>query len=112
MDSFGQRIQQIRKQRGITQQALGTAIGVDKRVISKYEKDQTVPSVLVAKEIAKALDVSLDFLIGSDKALFIDDSEVINLLKNYNGLSEEVKNTFKNMLKALNIYSQVKGSVT
>lgn len=111
MDTFGSRVQAIRKQRNITQQELGVAIGVDKRVISKYEKDQTIPSVLVAKEIAKALDTSLDFLIGSDKALFIDDNEVINLLKGYNALNDDVKTTFKNMLKALNIYSQVKGSV-
>jgi len=111
MESFGKRIQDVRKRRGITQQYLGELIGVDKRVISKYEKDQTVPSVLVAKEIAKALDVSLDFLINSEKALFIDDHEVINLLKGYNSLNDEVKDTMKNMLKALNIYSNVKGSV-
>ena len=111
MSTFGQKIQTIRKQRNITQQQLGEAIGVDKRVISKYEKDQTIPSVLVAKEIASALDVSLDFLIGSDKALFIDDHEVINLLKGYNSLSDDVKHTFKDILKALNIYSKVKGSV-
>lgn len=111
MENFGKRIQSVRKERGITQQQLGQSIGVDKRVISKYEKGQTVPSVLVAKDIAMALDVSLDFLIGSDKALFIDDNEVINLLKGYNSLNDEVKDTFKNMLKALNIYSQVKGSV-
>jgi Predicted transcription factor, homolog of eukaryotic MBF1 len=111
MNTFGTRIAEVRKQRALTQQQLGKAIGVDKRVISKYEKDQTVPSVLVAKEIALALDVSLDYLIGSDKALFIDDNEVIHLLKNYNTLEEEVKSTFKNMLKALNIYSQVKETV-
>lgn len=111
MQSFGKRIQSVRKDRGITQQQLGEVIGVDKRVISKYEKDQTVPSVLVAKEIASALDISLDYLINSDKALFIDDNEVIHLLKNYNSLSDEVKDTFKNMLKALNIYSQVRDTV-
>ena len=109
--TFGQRIIEVRKQRGITQQQLGQAVGVDKRVISKYEKDQTIPSVITAFAIAQSLDVSLDYLTGSDKALFIDDSEVIHLLKNYNSLEGEVKATVKNMLKALNIYSQVKESV-
>ena len=95
----------------MTQQALGEAIGVDKRVISKYEKNQTVPSVTVANAIANALDVSLDYLIGSDRALFIDDKEVINLLKNYNNLPASEKETVKNMLKALNVYSKVKETV-
>jgi len=79
--------------------------------------------LLLPPEAADILGIAAQQLTGSSffscyllcqrgKALFIDDSEVINLLKNYNGLSEEVKSTFKNMLKALNIYSQVKGSVT
>ena len=111
MSTFGERIVEIRKMRNLTQQELGEAIGVDKRVISKYEKNQTVPSVMVANSIANSLDVSLDYLIGSDKALFIDDNEIIGLLKNYNSLNDDVKETVKNMLKALNIYSQVKESV-
>ncbi len=104
--TFGERIIEVRKKRGMTQQELGKAIGVDKRVISKYEKNQNVPSVMVAFEIAKALEISLDFLISSDKALFIDDKELINLLKNYNNLSDNAKNTTKSILKALNLYSQ------
>ncbi len=108
MSTFGEKIIEIRKKRGITQQELGKSIGVDKRVISKYEKNQTVPSVTVAKDIASALDVSLDYLLSSDRALFIEDKEIIGLLKNYNNLKDDIKLTVKNMLKALNIYSQVK----
>ncbi len=104
--TFGGKIVEVRKKRGMTQQELGKIIGVDKRVISKYEKNQTVPSVMVAFEIAKALNVTLDFLISSDKPLFVDDKELVNLLKNYNTLSDDVKNTVKNILKALNLYSQ------
>ena len=108
---FGQKILEIRKKRGVTQQELGKAIGVDKRVISKYENGQTVPSVKVALEIATALNVSLDYLMGSDKALFIDDNEIIQLLRDYNSLTEEVKTTVKNMLRALNSYNKVSESL-
>jgi transcriptional regulator with XRE-family HTH domain len=111
MNDFGQKILEIRRQRNITQQELGKIIGVDKRVISKYEKGSTVPSVKVALQIATALDTSLDYLMGSDKALFIDDNEVIQLLKNYNGLTDDVKLTVKNMLKALTIYNKVSESI-
>ena len=111
MSDFGNRIIEVRKMRGITRQELGEAIGIDKRVISKYEKNQTIPSVMVANAIANALNVSLDYLIGSDKALFIDDNKVVNLLKNYNDLPESEKDTVKNVLKALNVYSKVKETV-
>jgi hypothetical protein len=59
----------------------------------------------------KTTGISLDYLIGSDKALFIDDKEVINLMKNYNELPDTEKETVKNMLKALNVYSKVKEMV-
>ena len=111
MSTFSDRIIEIRKKRGMTQQELGKAIGVDKRVVSKYEKGQTVPSVMMASDIAKALDISLDYLIGSDKALFIDDKEIVELLKNYDNLKDDVKETVKNMLKALNLYSKIKNSI-
>lgn len=111
MSDFGNRIIEVRKMRGMTRQELGEAIGIDKRVISKYEKNQTIPSVMVANAIANALNVSLHYLIGSYKALFIDDDEVINLLKNYNDLSESEKDTVKNVLKALKVYSKVKETV-
>ena len=111
MSTFGDKIIEVRKKRKMTQQDLGQAIGVDKRVISKYETNQTVPSVAVAQQIAQALGTSLDYLIGSDKALFIEDEEIIALLKKYDDLQDDVKTTVKNMLKALTLYSQVKSTV-
>lgn len=107
MADFGENMLTVRKQKGMTQQELGKVIGVDKRVISKYENGQTIPSIKVAIQIAQALQVSLDYLAGSDKSLFIDDQEIIQLLKNYNDLADDIKITLKNMLKALTIYSKV-----
>lgn len=107
MADFGENMLTVRKQKGMTQQELGKIIGVDKRVISKYENGQTIPSIKVAIQIAQALQVSLDYLAGSDKSLFIDDQEIIQLLKNYNDLADDIKITLKNMLKALTIYSKV-----
>jgi len=43
--------------------------------------------------------------------LFIDDKEIVELLKNYDSLKDDVKETVKNMLKALNLYSNVKSSL-
>jgi transcriptional regulator with XRE-family HTH domain len=43
--TFGQNIVAVRKKRGLTRQELGERIGVDKRLGTKYEKDQPVPSV-------------------------------------------------------------------
>jgi len=37
-------------------------------MIGKYERDDAVPSLEVARKIADALDVSLDYLAGKDSA--------------------------------------------
>lgn len=37
-------------------------------MIGKYERDDAIPSLEVARNIADALDVSLDYLVGKDEA--------------------------------------------
>lgn len=58
------RIMLSRKKAGLTQQQLAKAIGVQRAVISKYENGTIVPSIAQIGRIAKALDVSVSYLIG------------------------------------------------
>jgi len=39
LDGFGDRLAELRQRRGLTQTALGAAVGVSKRVIAYYEAD-------------------------------------------------------------------------
>ena len=61
---FGKRLSEIRRGRGMTQTELGNAAGVSKRVIVYYEQDdaQTPGAMLV--DLARALDVTTDELLG------------------------------------------------
>jgi transcriptional regulator with XRE-family HTH domain len=56
-------------------------IDIDKRIISRYETDKTIPSIDVAKKIANALEFSLDYLTELDYSLYINDQEMTELLK-------------------------------
>lgn len=40
---FAERLKQVRKERGLSQQALGEMIGVSKATISKYENQVKAP---------------------------------------------------------------------
>jgi transcriptional regulator with XRE-family HTH domain len=64
VQGFGARLAEIRKNRGLSQTELGQRIGVSKRVIVYYERENAQPpgSLLVA--LAKALRVSSDELLG------------------------------------------------
>ena len=45
--------------------ALGKVVGTSGAVIGRHERGEITPSVEIANKIAKALGVSLDFLIGN-----------------------------------------------
>ena len=61
--SFGKKLKQLRKEKGWSQDELAANAGIDGRQISRYENDRVMPSVDVVIKIAKAYDVSLDFLL-------------------------------------------------
>ena len=58
------RIKEARENSGFTQQKLAEAVGVTKTAIYYYEKGRKIPSADVLKNIALALNVSADYLLG------------------------------------------------
>jgi len=61
---LGDRITTLRKQKSMSQTDLAKATGVSREIIGRYERSEAVPSVEVAKKIADAFVVSLDYLVG------------------------------------------------
>lgn len=39
-------------------------LGIHKNVLGRYERNEVVPSIVIARKIADILDVSLDYLTG------------------------------------------------
>lgn len=74
------RIRICRKAAKITQQELADRIGVKRAVISKYETGAISPRVEVLQNIARALGVSVDTLLG--ETMYIDTVENISALLN------------------------------
>lgn len=54
----------LRKEKDWSQSVLATKSGVSREMIGKYERGEAVPSILAAKKIADAFEVSLDYLVG------------------------------------------------
>ena len=64
---FGQNIRQVRKQRGLTQVALGKLAGLSQSYISMLEGDQRPKvSAVNLKRIADALGVTMNELLKED----------------------------------------------
>jgi len=61
---FGQRLLDLRRQRGLTQVQLAEALGSTQRAISYYETVADYPPAEVVVELARVLEVSTDVLLG------------------------------------------------
>lgn len=66
MATMGERLQHMRKQKRMTQQELSRAAGVRRATISALESGKTQGlTVASARGLARALGVSLDWLVGT-----------------------------------------------
>ncbi len=64
--TIGERIKQARLKAECTQQQLADMIGVAKSTVTGYEKGTREPDSLKINAIAKALNVSGDYLLGTE----------------------------------------------
>lgn len=65
--TLGQRIAELRRQKGLTQEALAEALGVTPPAISKWENSVTCPDILLLPSLAKMLSVTVDALLTTDE---------------------------------------------
>ena len=59
---LGNKIAELRKEKGMTQEALANALSVSNQAVSKWEANQSCPDILLLPQIADFFDVSLDYL--------------------------------------------------
>lgn len=64
--SLGTRIEEKRKETGLSQESLGTLVGVSAAFISQVEKGKRNPSYGLLQKISTELDVPLEYLVGGD----------------------------------------------
>lgn len=68
MFDFGLRIQQLRLSHNMSQEELGRRINRSRSVVCGYEINMKIPPLEVLTDIANVFNVSLDYLVGIDKA--------------------------------------------
>ncbi len=65
--SIGKRIANVRKERNISQEELAGRIYVSRQSISKWESDQVIPDTENVIALAKALNVSVEWIISGSE---------------------------------------------
>lgn len=76
---FNEKIHELRKQKGLTQEELAEILFVSRTAISKWESGRGYPNIDSLKAISKFFDVTIDELLSGDELLTI--AEVDTRLK-------------------------------
>lgn len=82
--TFGERLSLVRKRKKLSQADIGKMISINGDAYGRYERNEVRPTIEMAVKIAKALEVSLDYLTGNsdielDKATLNRVQEVTKL---------------------------------
>ena len=72
---FNEKLQTLRKQKGLTQEELAEILFVSRTAVSKWESGRGYPSIDSLKAIAKFFSVTIDELLSNDEILTIAEEE-------------------------------------
>ena len=72
---FNEKLQELRKQRGLTQEELAEKLYVSRTAISKWESGRGYPNIESLKAIAKFFSVTVDELLSSGEVLTIAEED-------------------------------------
>ena len=72
---FNEKIQELRKNKGLTQEELAEALYVSRTAISRWESGRGYPSIDSLKAIAKYFSVTIDELLSSGEVLNIAEED-------------------------------------
>ena len=97
--SFPDILRRLRKNKDWSQGQLAQQAGIDLQKISKYERGVSSPPIKTLVKIAKALDVSLDYLvIGKTRAEKVKNIKLIERIEEIEKLPLEYQDTLISVL--------------
>ena len=72
---FNEKLQELRKRKGLTQEELAEVLYVSRTAISKWESGRGFPNIESLKSISKFFSVSLDELLSGEEILAIAEND-------------------------------------
>ena len=104
--SFANNLRREMEYQDIQVKELSQRTGISKNTLDKYlSGSQSLPSVEKAAKIAKALNVSVEYLLSAEENITKRDPEIsqedLNILTSYRKLSREKKELIKSLIEVM-----------
>lgn len=121
---FGENLKKLRKSKEMTQETLAEFLGVSFQTVSKWERGETYPDIIMLPIISRFFDVSIDDLLGTNKShdeqrineylKLYDDMKLKDLTSTFNKFQEAIKefpSDFRILIRYMELLQEVKGFV-
>lgn len=98
--TIAERIRLIRKQKNLAQKELAEKASVNLKSLSRYELGASIPPADILKQIADALEVTTDILLGDDHTEITDKAllEKMEIIQQLEPKEKSVVYTFLDMV--------------
>ena len=101
---FNEKLQELRKSKGLTQEELAQAIFVSRAAVSKWESGRGYPNIDSLKELAAFFSITVDELISPNEILTAAANEKQELIGNYTSLLCHVMDVFTALLLFIPVF--------
>lgn len=78
--TLAERIQHLRKIKGISQEGLADKIGVSRQAVSKWESEQSTPDLDKIIALSEYFEVTTDYLLKGEASAGLPDKNAVRLL--------------------------------
>jgi transcriptional regulator with XRE-family HTH domain len=106
---FNEKLQQLRKQKGWTQEELADMLFVSRTAVSKWESGRGYPSIESLKAISKHFAISVDDLLSSEELISLAENEQNEKTANTRNLMFGVLDCMTALMFFLPLFGQQEG---
>lgn len=105
MVHLSDRLQELRKGLGLSQQELADTVEISKSMLSRYENHNVQPPADILNKLANALNTSVDFLLNGTKSekakASLKNNELLQAFKDVDEMPDKEQAT---LLHFINVY--------
>lgn len=81
--TIGEKLCKLRKQKGLSQEAVADAVGVSRQAVSKWERDESLPDLDNVKILCFLFGVSMDWLVNEENLCAESPSAAVSMTENF-----------------------------
>lgn len=99
--TFGEKLADLRKKKGITQEELAEKLQITRQTISKWELDQSTPDLEYISRLSEFFGVTTDYLIKENAEYGENNENNVNSTVNWSYDAPNQSDTVPNQAKAM-----------